>query len=122
MFSKPTSGKPHGSSSYPCRTEKIKCCVPDCNVSMRKDHLKSRHYQSLVKFLHDGSPMPTSNQLFETLEDDQKAHTRYFFEHDIKQSETPSFKRPLIPLTINPFSIAKKKDWKMRKIYKVQRA
>ena len=108
MFSKPVTGKPQGTSLYPCRKDNIKCCVPDCNVSMRKDNLKSRHYNHLVKFLIDGSPMSTSNKLFETLTDNQKTHTRYFFEHNISQSETPSFKRPLAPITVNPFSLAKK--------------
>ena len=103
-------GRPLGLTPAPSRSENVTCCVPGCGVSMRKDNLRSRHYQILVNYDSEGRPLSDSDPLFETLTTEQKTHTKYFEDQNISESsETPFLLKKAVSADINPFSLAKKR-------------
>ena len=115
-------GRPLGLLPPPSRNYKVECCVPGCSVSMRKDNLRQRHYSSLVQFLPDGDPMSDTDERYEALTEVQKTHTKYFFDNNISQSETPyaGYKRQAVPASVNPFTLAKKKRTEEPQIYNAE--
>ena len=103
-------GRTLGLVPPPSRIGNMNCCVPGCRIAMRRDNLKTRHYQSLVHFMPDGTPMPDTHDLYEALERDAKKHTKYFFDNGTNEADVPtiSLKRPKPSVKANPFPLSKK--------------
>ena len=54
--------------------ETLSCPVPNCNVRMRADNLKTRHFMTVVKFDIDGNPVSNNSDSFQQLSEEEKIH------------------------------------------------
>ena len=90
--------------------ETISCPVPNCEVRTRADHLKTRHFMTVVKFDIEGNPVSKDSDSFQQLSEEEKKHTIYWIDNDLTRTKLPILKRKSISSSVNPFSLAKRKS------------
>ena len=81
---------------------KFECLV--CKKTFRADKLKE-HYNSKVKYLPDGHPVPSYSDAFKSLNEDQKRHTQYFIDNQYSIVSHPPNRVIAKAAARNPFKI-----------------